>query len=208
MIDQENMFSTDIEQQLNLSILDIKNFASAAISKYINGIFELNPDVQFINFSSIQEYDFGSDVLSVCLIESDLETVVRECFIEFKRSFGTRRKTKDYIPITCQHPITKEVTKFWLPTILHDLNNGILPIPFSEILPRLKFEDRTPHNRETHHDDGLDILKQRMIEIQDLLRIVNSDNQVLYHRSGKQYAGFAYDAGPTVTVGSIGVKKL
>jgi len=51
MIDQENIMSTDIEQELNLSILDIYKFAKTAFFKYLNGIFELNPDVQFIYFS-------------------------------------------------------------------------------------------------------------------------------------------------------------
>lgn len=206
MIDQENTFSTDIEQQLNLSILDIKNFANTAVSKYLDGIFELNPDIQFIYF--LLDGDYDEETISVYLIESEFETIVDECFTEFKRSFGSRRTSKDFITINCQHPLSKEIHKFWYPVALHELYDGILPIPVENIISRLKYELRTPNKRETHHDDGLDILKQRAIEIKKLLDFTDTGYETFYHRSGKQYSGFSYAIGPTVKVKNFGIKKL
>lgn len=206
MIDQENVLSTEIEQQLNLSIIDIKNFAKTAFSKYLNGIFELNPDVQFIYLSSSD--NSYEEFISIYLIESEFDTIVKECFTEFKRNFGIRKKTKGFVPILCQNPLDKEQTKLWYPAALHELHDGILPIPINIILPRLKFEECTPFNRETHHDDGLDIFKQRATEILGLLNFINTDNMILYHRSGKQYSGFAYEVGPTIKVSNMVVKKI
>ncbi|HNC55270.1 MAG TPA: hypothetical protein PLP33_07490 [Leptospiraceae bacterium] len=180
-------FSTEIEQQLNLSILDIKNYGKTAIQNYMKGLFETAPDVEFI--LAVLRPDNG--YIEFTFIMSEFETVVKQGFADVKRRH-IRKSANNNIQIECQDPFTKKPIKLWITEYQLECFAGVIPFPIFTILGSLEVTEVLPHKRVVFKDDGMDIFKQRQSELFYLFGFLYKTAPILFHRSGKQYAGFAF----------------